>query len=74
MASRWELFDLMADPQEMRNLAQNSAYSSKLEEMKASFWKTKKMYGDTDENTWNAPVRKQYPSNQLIRSLRRPRG
>ena len=74
MASRWELFDLMADPQEMRNLAQNSAYSSKLEEMKASFWKTKEMYGDTDENTWDAPVRKQYPSNQLIRSLRRPRG
>ena len=73
MASRWELFDLMADPQEMRNLAQKSAYSSKLEEMKASFWKTKEMYGDTDENIWNAPVRKQFPSDELIRSLRRPR-
>ncbi|MBT5928332.1 MAG: DUF4976 domain-containing protein, partial [Verrucomicrobia bacterium] len=73
MENRWELFDLSKDPQEMKNLAKEDSYASELEMMKARFIKTKEFYGDTDESIWNAPVRKQYPSDVLIRSLRRPR-
>ena len=71
--SRWELFDLTQDPQEMNNLAMNASYASKLEVMKSRFWETRQHYGDTDDSIWNAPVRKQYPSEQIIRSIRRPR-
>ena len=72
-ASRWELFDLAKDPQEMANLAANADYASILTEMKKRFWETRKYYSDTDESVWDAPVRKKYPSEQLIRALRRPR-
>lgn len=71
--SRWELFDLIQDPKEMKNLAKDLSFASKLASMKTSFWDTRKLYGDTDDQIWNKPERKKYPSDQLIRALRKPR-
>ena len=68
--SRWELFDLDKDPQEMTNLATNPAYAKRLEEMKERFWKTRKFYDDTDESLWNPRNTKRYRAEDYIRPPR----
>jgi len=71
--SRWELFDLAKDPNEMNNLAGNTAYASMVSELQQKFWQTRKFYDDTDESVWDSPARNNYPQEAQIRSTRRRR-
>lgn len=69
--SRWELFDLKNDPQEMHNLATDPAYASKLESMQALFKKTREHYDDTDESVWKPGPGKRYSTESYIRPPRK---
>ncbi len=69
--SRWELFDLKKDPQEMTNLAENSAYASQLKALKERFQKTRVFYEDTDESVWLRGKTKRYRPEDYIRQRRR---
>lgn len=71
-ASRWELFDLKNDPQEMMNLAGDATFSEKLDSMKDLFWKTREYYEDTDEEVWKKPRKHQFDAEDYI-VPRRPR-
>ena len=71
--SRWELFDLAKDPNEMNNLVGNTAYASMVSELQQKFWQTRKFYDDTDESVWDSPARNNYPQEAQIRSTRRRR-
>ena len=44
----WEMYDMKADPQEMRNVYDDPAYAQKREEMHAILDRTLELYGDTD--------------------------
>ncbi len=70
-ASRWELFDMKKDPQEMTNLATDPMYASQLEKLKERFWKTRTFYGDTDEDVWTPGSTKRYRREDYIRNRRR---
>ena len=72
-ANVWELFDLKNDPQEMRNLAKQSQFATKLASMKKRYWETKRFYGDTDESVWTNRRRNQFPEEDYIRPPRRRR-
>lgn len=65
--SRWELFDLKNDPQEMNNLATNTDYAKKLKSMQSRFRKTREFYGDTNESTWRRGAGTKYDPEQYIR-------
>ncbi len=69
--SRWELFDLKNDPQEMTNLATNAAHAAKLKSMQARFQKTREFYADTNEDVWSRGAGKQYPPETYIRKPRK---
>ena len=45
----WELYDLRADPQEMKNVYGDPAYAAKVRELKAELQRLKEKVGDTDE-------------------------
>ena len=63
--SRWELFDLKRDPQEMTNLAKDPQYGSQLDAMKARFWKTRTFYDDTDESVWRGRTKRFRPEDYI---------
>jgi N-acetylglucosamine-6-sulfatase len=65
--SRWELFDLKNDPQEMNNLATDTAHAKKLKSMQARFRTTREFYGDTDESVWQRGAGKKYALDTYIR-------
>ncbi len=69
--SRWELFDLENDPQEMTNLATDAAYAVKLKSMQDRFQATRELYDDTDESVWQPGAGKRYPPETYIRPPRR---
>ena len=68
--SRWELYDLKNDPQEMKNLAAETAYAEKLKSMQARFQTTREYYDDTDESVWQRGAGKRYPDASYIRPPR----
>ncbi len=68
--SRWELYDLNNDPQEMKNLAKETAYAGKLKSMQARFQATREFYGDTNEDVWKPGPGKRYPPEAYIRPPR----
>jgi N-acetylglucosamine-6-sulfatase len=68
-ASRWELFSLARDPQEMTNLASDPQYASQLAAMKARFWQTRAFYEDTDETVWQGKT-KRFRQEDYIRQPR----
>lgn len=68
--SRWELFSMKRDPQEMTNLATDPQYGSKLAAMKARFWQTRKFYDDTDESVWGRGRTKRFRDEDYIRQRR----
>lgn len=45
----WELYDLQADPKEMKNLYHDPAYREVIEELKEQLWQLKKKYHDEDD-------------------------
>ena len=65
--SRWELFDLKNDPQEMSNLASDTAHADRLKSMQVRFQTTRKFYDDTDESVWQRGAGKRYPPETYIR-------
>ncbi|MFT5302369.1 MAG: arylsulfatase A-like enzyme [Mariniblastus sp.] len=65
--SRWELFDLKNDPQEMTNLATDTAHAEKFKSMQARFQTTREFYGDTDESVWQRGAGKRYAPEAYIR-------
>ncbi len=65
--SRWELFNLTKDPQEMSNLASDPQYGSLLKSMKSRFWKTRTFYDDTDESVWGRGRTKRFREESYIR-------
>ena len=69
--SRWELFDLNNDPQEMNNLATKSAYAKTLESMQSRFESTRKFYDDLDESVWQRGPGQRYAPDSYIRKPRR---
>ena len=69
--SRWELFDLKNDPQEMTNLATNAAHAAKLKSMQARFQKTREFYADTNEDVWSRGAGKRYPPETYTRKPRK---
>lgn len=68
--SRWELFSLKKDPQEMTNLASDPQYGSLLAGLKARFWKTRTFYDDTDESVWGRGRTKRFRPEDYIRQRR----
>ncbi len=71
-ASRWELFDLTKDPQEMVNLAGDPKFADKLASMKKRYQKTKTFYDDTDESVWGGRGER-YRDEDYIRPPRQRR-
>lgn len=69
--SRWELFDLKNDPQEMNNLANDPAHAERLQSMQARFQATREFYGDTDESVWQRGSFQRYAPDTYIRPPRR---
>lgn len=69
--SRWELYDLKNDPQEMHNLATDSAHAEKLRSMQDRFKKTRELYADTDESIWQPGPGKKYAPEAYIRPPRK---
>ena len=57
----------------MTNLAANPVYAERLVQLKASFWKTRVFYEDTDEEVWKPGNTKRYRREDYIRP-RRSRG
>lgn len=55
----WELYDMVKDPQETRNVYKDSAYQSVIPELKQELLKLKQQYNDTDEK---------YPELMAVRS------
>jgi arylsulfatase A-like enzyme len=51
----WELYDLGADPDEMKNLAADAAHQAKLEELKTEIARLKKQYQDNDQFAHELP-------------------
>ena len=68
--SRWELFSLKKDPQEMTNLASDPEYASMLVTLKDRFWKTRAFYDDTDEAVWGRGRTKRFRPEDYIRPRR----
>ena len=68
--SRWELYDVKKDPQDMTNLAFFPQYQSQLAAMKDLFWKTRTFYDDTDESVWQRGATKRYRPEDYIRQRR----
>jgi len=68
--SRWELFSLKKDPQEMTNLATDLQYGAQLAALKARFWETRKFYDDTDESVWGRGRTKRFRNEDYIRPRR----
>jgi arylsulfatase A-like enzyme len=69
--SRWELFDLRNDPQELSNLAADRVHAQKLKSLKDRFASTRKFYDDTNENVWQRGPGKRYASETYIRPPRK---
>ncbi len=69
--SRWELYDLNSDPQEMHNLASDAKYADKLESMQLLFQQTRERYDDTDESIWKPGPGKSYAAESYIRPPRK---
>ena len=53
---QWELYDMVKDPIEMKNLANDPAYAKTLEELKKEMLRLKKEFKDTDQFQDNLPV------------------
>jgi len=68
--SRWELYDVKKDPQDMTNLAFFPQHQSQLAAMKDRFWKTRTFYDDTDESVWQRGATKRYRPEDYIRQRR----
>ena len=68
--SRWELFDLNSDPQEMKNLASDPVHAERLAALKLRFWASREFYGDTDESVWKRGKTKSYRPEDYIRARR----
>lgn len=68
--SRWELFSLNDDPQEMTNLAMDLQCQDLLETMKKRFWAARKFYDDTDESVWGRGRTRRFDSEDYIRPRR----
>ncbi len=71
--SRWELFDLVKDPKEMKNLASDPAYAERFAALKKRFQATREHYDDTDESVWQPRNTKRFPPESYIRPPRRRR-
>ena len=69
--SRWELFDLNRDPQEMTNLATDSKHADRLTALKKRFWATRERYDDTDESVWKNGATRRFRPEDYIRQRRR---
>lgn len=54
-ADQWELFDLVNDPEEMRNRYADPAYASVVADLKARLARLKRELGDTDQFTGELP-------------------
>jgi N-acetylglucosamine-6-sulfatase len=63
--SRWELFDLRNDPQEMRNLAIDPEYRPQLADLQDQFWATRSFYGDDDEEVWTGKTQRYRPEDYI---------
>ncbi len=70
-ASLWELYDLSSDPQEMTNLAGDTAHATELASMKELYWETRERYDDTDEDVWTNHNRPRFAPNDYIVPPRR---
>ncbi|TWU57191.1 sulfatase family protein [Rubripirellula reticaptiva] len=70
-ASRWELFDLKNDPQEMTNLATDTNHAAKLKAMQARFQETRQFYDDTDESVWKRGASQRYAPDSYIQPPRK---
>ena len=46
--NEWEMYDMVSDPQEMKNVYDDPAYATKRAEMHALLKKTQELYKDTD--------------------------
>jgi arylsulfatase A-like enzyme len=68
--SRWELFSMKQDPQEMTNLATEPHYAALLTAMKARFQKARLFYDDTDESVWGRGRTKRFRPEDYIRPRR----
>jgi hypothetical protein len=45
----WELYDLLKDPHELRNVYNDPAYAAAVKELKADLTRLRKELGDTDD-------------------------
>ncbi len=68
--SRWELFDVNKDPQDMTNLAFYPQHKALLAALKARFWETRRFYDDTDESVWGRGRTKRFNKEDYIRPRR----
>ena len=54
--NQWEMYDLLKDPTEMKNIVNDPAYTKTLEEMKKEMLRLKKEFKDTDQFQDNLPT------------------
>jgi arylsulfatase A-like enzyme len=54
--NQWEMYDLLKDPTEMKNIYNDPAYAKTLDEMKKELLRLKKEFKDTDQFQDNLPT------------------